>query len=378
MFKSILFVSLLLFAIHGKAQNLCVITVAALDDTTLNKATANDLALMKENFNKISRGIGYKLFITSLAYDGFNSVALRKTLDSIKVASNDIIFFYYTGHGFNTKVRTSIFPVLSLKDISQNTISIDEIAETLRRKKARLTITFGDLCNSYKATSFRSLRKTLHPKGIDVKEDNDAILRQLFIDTKGDIKIASSQLGQISNAYDDGSLYTLSFDKALAEAVDKNENISWSTLLSDAQLRLDLMLSNRSQKAIYEIKLNEIGSRPQNESPNKGIRPINTEKPSISFDQINRYLNQIANEKESPEIRQKAISNANQYFIDKAHVKLFVGETEVESQKIEALLRRLYLNADKIKEVNLIEKSSRYDSQTQKYTVVAVQEIWEN
>jgi len=378
MCKYFLLFPLLFFTIVGRTQNLRVITVAALDDTILNKATANDLALMLTNFSKISRGIGYKLSITSLAYDGFNSLALSKTLDSIKVESNDIIFFYYTGHGFNVKISTSIFPILSLKDISHHTISIDEISEKLKRKNARLTITFGDLCNSYKATSLRSLRKTLHPKGIDVKEDNNAILRQLFVDTKGAIKIASSQLGQISNAYDDGSLYTLSFDKALAEAIDKNENVTWTSLLSDTQLRLDLMLSNRSQKSIYEIKLIKSVNPPQNEKPNEPIKPNNLAKPSISFDKINRYLNQIANENEAAETRQKAITQSNQYFIAKAHVKLFVGETETESQSIESLLRRLYLNAEKIKEVNLIEKISHFDSQAQKYASVAIQEIWDN
>lgn len=378
MYKGVLITILLFWGIKVQSQSLRVITVAALDDTTLNKATANDLSVMQDNFNKISRGIGYKLLITSLAYDGFNSTALRKTLDSIKVGNSDIIFFYYTGHGFNVKVRTSVFPILSLKDYNQSSISIDEISERLRKKNARLTITFGDLCNSYKATSFRSLRKTLHPKGIDVKEDNNTILRQLFIDAKGNIKIASSQVGQVSNAYDDGSLYTLSFHKALSEAVDKNENITWPSLLSDAQLRLDLMLSNGSQKAIYEIKLDEVGSKPQNEKPNDPPQPNTSTKQSISFDQINRYLNQIANENEAPEIRQKAIGQANQYFKVKAHVKLYVGETETESQSIEALLRRLYLNAEKIKEVNLIEKSSHFDNQTQKYTALAIQEIWEN
>lgn len=60
-------------------------------------------------------------------------------------------------------------------------------------------------------------------------------------------------------------------------------------------------------------------------------------EPIISYEQINRYLNLIANEKEDPLIRQKAIQNANKYFIEKAHVKLFVNDTETKSQSIERL-----------------------------------------
>jgi hypothetical protein len=367
--KRILLFIYFIVEIESNGQTFRMISVAAFDDKILSSAVFTDIEVMKTNCLTISKGINYNFSSTILSNDNFNSTSILKALDTLKVEDQDIIFFYYTGHGFNDGILNSRFPILKLSDFEKNKLSIDNISAILRSKKARLVITMGDLCNNFLAKKEKGMGKPILLNGGIVQLDANKILRQLFLDINGYVKIASSEKGQFSNADENGSFYTKAFYKTLTEAIDKNSDITWKSLLEDAQQRLELLLPFPKQRSIYDINGDVF---PPEENP---IKPEPIE-PVVTFDQINRYLNLIANEKEDLLLRQKAIKNANKYFIEKAHVKLFVNETETESQSIERLLKRLYLNAPNIIEVNVIEKMSLLESTQNKYKIIAVQEVW--
>lgn len=367
--KNLLLLISFIYGINCYSQTLHVITVGALDDKKLSSAVYSDFEIMKKNFNFISQNIGYKLSTQTIGNAGFNSKTILNSLDTLKVEPQDLIFFYYSGHGFNEIQSNTRFPIFQLNDFKQNKLLVDNVADLLKAKNARLCITFGDMCNNFLPSGTKSMTRTIKIKGGFVSNDMNPVLHKLFLETQGYIKISSSEKSQYSNAYEDGSLYTKAFDKALEEAIDKNAEISWNTFLEDTQQRLEQLLPNKLQRSIYEIN-GEV-------YPPATPAPIIPE-PVTTFDQINKYLNFIANENESVSLRQKAMQEANKYFVENAHVKLFVNDTETESQTINKLLKRLYLNASNIREVNLIEKMSLLENNLKKYKAIAIQEVWEN
>lgn len=83
----------------------------------------------------------------------------------------------------------------------------------------------GKLSNNYFQNNEKGMAKPILIKGRDFTYDMNKVLRKLFFDTQGYLKIASSERGQPS-AYMNGSLYTKVFDKALTEAIDKNVELT--------------------------------------------------------------------------------------------------------------------------------------------------------
>jgi hypothetical protein len=366
--KYLIFLTCIICKINCYGQTLHLITVGALDDKNLSSAVFSDIEMINKNFNFICKNINYKLSSKVIGNKDFDSKSILNTLDTLSVESQDIIFFYYSGHGYNDLSTNSRFPIFQLNDFKKYKLLVDKVSEILQAKNARLSITFGDMCNNFLINSEKGFRKTITVKGGIVSNDMNPVLRKLFIDAKGNIKIASSEKSQYSNAYQDGSLYTKAFDKALEEAMDKNNEISWMALLEDAQQRLEQLLPDKVQRSIYDIN-------GQIFPPD--VTPIQPE-PVVNFAQINKYLNYIADENVESSLRQKIIQEANQYFVENAQVKVFVNETETESQTINKLLKRLYLNAANIREVNLIEKMSLLENNLKKYKTIAVQEVWKN
>jgi hypothetical protein len=329
--KFLLLVMYLIGTINCDGQTLHLITVGAFDDKKLSSAVFSDIEVMKENLNFICQNINYKLTTKIIGNADFNSNSILKSLDTIKVEPQDIIFFYYSGHGYNDSNANTRFPIFQLNDFKQHQLLVDDVSDLLKAKNARLSITMGDMCNNFLPNGEKGMGKIISIKGGYVSEDMNPVLRKLFLETQGYIKIASSEKSQFSNAYQDGSLYTKAFDKALTEAIDKNTEISWESLLEDAQQRLELLLPSKVQRSIYDINGKVFPGE---------VAPI-VPDPHYTFDQINKYLNFIANENEEPTLRQKAIQEANKYFVENAHVKLFVNETETDGQSINKLLKRL-------------------------------------
>lgn len=337
------------------SQSFRVIMVPAFDSAQLGPSYTKDVEVIIENFQKISQSIGYNFVSMTLVKDKFNASAIKLALDTIKVSPQDVLFFYYTGHGYNTKDNNTKFTALSVNDFESNPITLDEISQKLKDKKARLCITLGDCCNNIISLG-RGMGKPIKPKGTGLSDDDITILKKLFLYAKGSVKIASSEKGQKSNAFPEGSAYTLAFEKAFEESINKNNYITWEQLLGDIQNRLDNLLSNVKQTSIYEIELGDAPAPPSPPNPKPDPTPPTPIPPSppvplVTFDQINKFLNFIADERKPAIERQQIMKQIGNYFMPKAHVKLFVNETEVESQAIERLITRLYLNAEKIREV---------------------------
>lgn len=77
--------------------------------------------------------------------------SLNALLSGIIVNKEDIVVFYYTGHGFMYQNQVSAYPHLAFGPVVNQGISypgLEAIHHVLVVKKGRLTITLGYLCSS--------------------------------------------------------------------------------------------------------------------------------------------------------------------------------------------------------------------------------------
>ncbi|MCY7351675.1 MAG: caspase family protein [Cytophagaceae bacterium] len=374
------------FGNESIAQTVHVLIVADTQDPVLHKACAYDVEVMHRQAVQIAAAVKYRLSEQIISDDDFNRKRLDEVLVELTPQPEDIVIFYYTGHGYNLSNRTSRFPILRLeKNGSKNlqNLSLLAVHNLLKNKKPRLCITLGDCCNNVASNTRGMVNKRISPKGLILNNDSlNAAYRKLFLDVKGDALIASSAPPQQSCAHpDSGSFYTRAFDEALDLASRYNTTISWETLLRDTQTRLTQHWATRAKRSIYEMNLT---AAPTAENPlvastktgSVAVTPVSPLAGAIGFDQINRYLNNLTDEQIPGPQRYALMNRLTEYFAKQARIDIYVNSTLGEVLPIEQVVRRLYLNADRIQRINLIERLSEVAADGKHYKRAAIQEVW--
>lgn len=106
----------------------------------------------KDNFEKTIEKVSDKLNVPLIVYNKENTFSFEKMLKiypQMKVETNDVVVFMYSGHGFHSsnQDKKNKYPFLYFTQNDEQKYNLLKIHEGLLKKNARLTITFGDLCN---------------------------------------------------------------------------------------------------------------------------------------------------------------------------------------------------------------------------------------
>ncbi|MCF0069408.1 caspase family protein [Dyadobacter sp. CY261] len=344
------------------SQNFYAVLVADTKDPSLGVSCEKDMEEMSGTLRTISNKIKYNYQEVICIQDKFGKNGIQEAILKIQCQPEDIIFFYYTGHGINTTTETSNFPILYLKD---ENLELETVHRLLKEKKPRFCLTLGDCCNNLfsETRSMRSATPVL--KGITVTQDS-LILHKLFVEANGDLLISSSKKGERATAHpNDGSFYTNTWKQALAYAENHNTHVSWETLLTDAENRLQESLKSFPDSLKHHSQW--VRSFPETVLP----------CPQASFTEINRFLNVLADEKLSFNERNKLRTLGQKVFFNlAAQVSIYMSDPEkpVETQPIDHFLKRVVNTAPLIDEFNFVERLSTL-GQGCTYDLVTLQEI---
>jgi hypothetical protein len=356
----LLAIIMLLFNSLCYSQSFYAILVADTKDPSLGASCEKDLEEMSGTLRIISKKIDYKYQEIICNQDKFGKGGIVEAISKIQCKPDDIIFFYYTGHGINAE--KSNFPILYLKD---ETLELETVHRQLKDKKPRFCLTLGDCCNNLLAGT-RAMR-TAKPvtRGIRVTEDT-RIARALFQEANGDLLISSARKGEQATAHPhDGSFYSNTWLQALAYAEGHNTHVSWETLLIDAENRLQATLKSLPDSLKHHSQW--VSSFP--------VTPLPC--PEASFTEINKFLNVLADEKLSFTDRTKLSALGQKgFFGPTAQVSIYVNDPEkpVETQPIDLFLKRVVNTAPLIDEFNFVERLSSLGKGCT-YDLVTLQEI---
>ncbi|GAA4462101.1 hypothetical protein GCM10023189_38360 [Nibrella saemangeumensis] len=227
----------------ARAQTFHAIIVADTLDADLTKACRRDIATMRQQFTRIASSIKYSIKEQLIAGPSFGRKQVDEVLRQLTISPNDIVFLYYTGHGYNTPGRSDRFPYLMLeKQQLEHNPDLSAIHETIKSKRPHLCVTLGDCCNRY---LYRGTVKKRPGPVLPTPDSLTLIYQSLFLNVRGDVLIASSQPPQVACAHpDSGSFYTRAFDEALLNVGRANKPITWDNLLGEAQTALGQWLSH--------------------------------------------------------------------------------------------------------------------------------------
>ena len=211
-----------------KAQTFHAILFADTNDKRIGKSTAIDLNNVSNMLVEAQSSLKGKMEFVYYVYPGnyCSPQNLRKVLDNIRCQSDDVVFFYYSGHGYNDE--TNVWPTLTLNDAGIQEI---EILKRLKKvnAKAKLTLCIADCCNK----PFRS--RNTSSVAYSYETDESAV-KKLFTGFKGKktIIISASKQGKFCwSDQEQGAIFGMSFRQAVRNVA--YEEATWDMVMEKAK-----------------------------------------------------------------------------------------------------------------------------------------------
>ncbi|MBL6927977.1 MAG: caspase family protein [Rhodospirillales bacterium] len=209
------------------AATLHAIFVIDTDDKSIGQMVARDLSVVGDEIQRVAQATGMTLSDRVFKGRDFTIDNVKNAVNSVAPGPDDVVFFYYSGHGFRTPPKKSDWPYFYFH--SDRVIDFGWVADTLRNKGARLAISLVDACNNVVNVQVRE-----EQKGIPASASKAAAgYKELFLRYRGYVNGASSIPGETSTATGSGSLFTLSFLKALRGEIAQAQP-TWKSLMDNA------------------------------------------------------------------------------------------------------------------------------------------------
>jgi hypothetical protein len=196
--------------------------VADTNATDVASALHHDIQVMTSLLDEVAASTG--LTVNRLIYSGdeVNLAKIWSGLDTLSAGANDVILFYYAGHGGRFSDTPGPWPNLYFTDGSTgNGLNLSDVFAVLTGKGARLVLVMGDTCNSLIPSSPAAPARQKIASVVET-----AAYRTLFVDSQAAIICSSSRPGERSYAMPEGTLFTQQFMWAMHQELAQ-EGATW-------------------------------------------------------------------------------------------------------------------------------------------------------
>jgi hypothetical protein len=239
--------------------------IGGTNDPTVGPLAKKDLAKMTELVTNLTQQLKINFVPIIISGEGFSKVNVERAIDSLKPKAIDIVFFYFSGHGFRYSGDVSKYPRMSfrvskLQLRAEINLGVEDVYKRLLAKKARVTIVLGDCCNERLGASSPFGLDILRPRntgtaGLKLNIDN---CKKLFFPKQPlSIVIGSASANQLAVGNPDlGSFFTNYFYAELTKVLySSSGNPSWWNIIKLA----DESTNYRSKSALCDQTPNEEG-----------------------------------------------------------------------------------------------------------------------
>ena len=198
----------------------------------------------------------------------FTEVKCKEVIRNLSCGEDDIIVFYYLGHGGRAQMGKAEIDSYNQKypwpdlafdkagtNESINGLTLKAIHSSLKQKGARLTVTIGMCCNAH-STQYKKHGTSTQSKRYKIVSKRFAkkVGQQLFLKSRGDVLVASAQPGQLSYGGTYGGQDVDCFTAALCETTDsyanndRGENVTWNSFLNEVFSKCTALAKIEGQK----------------------------------------------------------------------------------------------------------------------------------
>ncbi|MES2772579.1 MAG: caspase family protein [Bacteroidota bacterium] len=229
-------------------------------DPKIGVSCKKDMDKLLIELDSIASWLGLD-FKSYLVYgNDFNRKNLLSRLNEVSAKKNDVVIFSYSGHGNRWADQKDTFPFMNLwvkspyetqprtqseyqailKQVSDNTMTIGEVFNIISKKRARLSIVLGDMCNTSneapKQISDESYEIDFDRGLADLfKIRNLQKLGKLFLETKGNLIAVATKPNETAGGNNTmGGFFTSSFlDAVEYESSYSSKSLSWNNIINE-------------------------------------------------------------------------------------------------------------------------------------------------
>lgn len=230
-----------------------LILVANTDDIRIGSSVKKDVNNFYSEIKDVSTFLKLPLNFIEISGNKFGKANVEAAINNLKPGTNDIVIFYYSGHGYsNDQQSGKQYPQFDLRqsrfeDIMEATLNVADVYERIKAKNARLNLVFSDCCNSSLGT--------LKPEGKNFAQTAKSLLswdfsycNNLFMRTKGSILATAAKKGQYAYGNTDvGGYFTSNLITSMEKYLSKFQTTtpSWEKIIEEAQTStVSLSLTN--------------------------------------------------------------------------------------------------------------------------------------
>lgn len=241
---------LLMSASSAYAQSIHLLLIGDTNDRSIGQSVVVDLGHIQTLASKISKETGMPLKTQTIKGADFKEAKILSLLENVRSGPKDMVFFYYSGHGYRTRGTKTKWPLMYVPDARNDGIDFQLVIQKLESKNPRMIIAFVDACNSYSDSSRAVNLRVLK----EIPKEN---YKKLFVDFSGRIYASGSTPGQYSFGDDEnGGLFTDNWLRTLDVSL-RSSNPTWKGIMEIAGRPLNTdVRSQPTQNPQYEIKNN--------------------------------------------------------------------------------------------------------------------------
>lgn len=235
--NSFMVFALLMLSQLSHSQTLHAFLFCKTSDPKIGMSVKINQGNIQEVSQIIANAIDYKYVEHSLSGLNFNVENVRKTIEEVKINSEDIIILYFSTHGAKSKWDSNIFPQI---DVPDSLLSAYKIHKNLLGKKPKSVFTMIEACSGFQRITPQEafIYQTIQEddkveKQIIYRKEN---IRKLFLSSCSTI-ITAGQPGLNTWATTEGSMFTNCFRRTFDEYSDMTDinKVTFDNLLKQCK-----------------------------------------------------------------------------------------------------------------------------------------------
>lgn len=232
-----------------QSQTIHWLTFVDTTDEEVGKIDQDTRALFMSHFRDVVNAAlateGYAAHNLDFYGSSFTSQNCKDAITSLKPEKDDIVVFYYIGHGTHAAREDNPYPQLLFNSPNPKYfIPLKWVYEELKKSPARLTLTIGMCCNAIqgappkKMPAFAARDFTYNSGNTYMTEAEVNRIQKIFLEQKGHKIYASAKVGELSQC----DIFTFRSDMIMDtftgcflkqfENVKKGETLTWNSFLS--------------------------------------------------------------------------------------------------------------------------------------------------
>ncbi len=236
---TILFVFLCPYYVYSQAMHALV--VAATEDDRIGKGVVKNMQNMTKIIQDVANVLDCEFEFEQFGDSQCTKVDVTEWINNLDIEPDDVVFFFYSGHGGRALNDTDIFPQMCMNNPSNQALymPVAHVENLIVKKNPRLVIIITECCNAESAgIRIKPLFAMSEEKYSSASDYDPKALRDLFFNAKGIVKISSSkptEYSWICNTSDEngGGIFVNHFIDSFNDAVKYGKLAAdWKTIFN--------------------------------------------------------------------------------------------------------------------------------------------------